>query len=573
MESESRIQPTPEGDRPSDRTPKNRPCLVTLIALLLVIASVGIEVGNLFSFSPWTATQTRPDASTDAFPNSRVNPYGVNTFLSNEVEQWKREKTMEMIAASGVGWIKQQILWSDIEPQRGSHWDEKYQQDAWKKYDDIVNLAERYGVRIIARLDHTPAWARPPDSTAGTPPSDPNDYANFVGEFIQRYRGRVQYLQIWNEPNLSAEWGGQIDPDSYFRLLQAAYTRAKEVDPNVVILSAPMAMTNEHSERAMPEFDYWQRLYTLGAGEYFDIMTASAYGLDQPPTAPAARSVINVRRVELLRSMMEAHGDGEKAVWLNEYGWDAAPEDMPREQLIWQRVTDDQQADWTSEGIAWMRRNWPWLGVASIWYFRQNGDIPPDAPEYYFRMVDLEFTPRKVYLTIQKDATAQQLAQPGTYGEMEAPIVAFGPWERIGAEHATDGQYITSSTSGASIELRFFGSDVDLLLPKEPGHGLLYLEVDGRPAKGPAIQRDGSGKSAIDLDELNGLDRISIISGLGNSRPQAEHRLRMTLGSNTTFALDGVVIGYHRAYPQFLLVSMLGLLGIGGAVQLMRRRW
>jgi polysaccharide biosynthesis protein PslG len=120
-----------------------------------------------------------------------------------------------------------------------------------------VDLAEGYGVRIIARLDHTPAWARPPGSTPGTPPSDPNDYAKFVAEFVRHYRGRVQYVQIWNEPNLAVEWGGQIDPDGYFRLLQAAYARAKEVDPNVVILSAPMAMTNEHSDHAIPEFDYW----------------------------------------------------------------------------------------------------------------------------------------------------------------------------------------------------------------------------------------------------------------------------------------------------------------------------
>lgn len=573
MDSESRIQPRPAGDRSDARTPKKPSCLVILIAIVLVIASVAIEAWSLFTFSPWTATRIRTTTAASGFPHSQVNPYGVNTFLSNEVEQWKREKTMEMIAASGAGWIKQQVLWSDIEPRRGSHWDEKYQQDAWKKYDDIVDLAERYGVRIVARLDHTPAWARPPDTTPGTPPSDPNDYANFVAEFIQRYRGRVQYLQIWNEPNLSVEWGGRIDPDGYFRLLQATYTRAKAVDPNVVILSAPMAMTNEHSDRAIPEFEYWQRLYDLGAGNYFDIMTASAYGLDHPPTTPPDPSIISVRRVELLRHLMDDNGDGHKAIWLNEYGWDAAPASMPKEKLIWQRVTDDEQAAWTPEGITWMRQNWPWLGVASIWYFRQNGDIPPDAPEYYFRMVDLEFTPRKVYLTVQKDATARQLAVPGTYGDMEAPIIAFGPWERIGDEHATGGQYITSGASGASIELRFFGSDVDLLLPQDPGHGILYLEVDGRPAKGPAIQQDRAGKSALDLGALRGTDRVSIISGLGSSHPQAEHRLRITLGPSTVFALDGIVIGYHRVYLPFLLVCMVGLLGIGGAVQLMRRRW
>ena len=36
--------------------------------------------------------------------------------------------------------------------------------DAWAKYDNIVELAERYGIQIQARLDNPPAWSR----------SDPN---------------------------------------------------------------------------------------------------------------------------------------------------------------------------------------------------------------------------------------------------------------------------------------------------------------------------------------------------------------------------------------------------------------
>ena len=134
MDDDSRSQSRRNGDRTSTRTRKIQPCLVTVIALLLVIAGLGTQVWNLFAFSPRTATRNRPAvADAVSYPKSLVNPYGVNTFLSNEVEPWKREKTMEMIAAAGVGWIKQQVLWSDIEPQRGSHWDEKYQQDAWKK--------------------------------------------------------------------------------------------------------------------------------------------------------------------------------------------------------------------------------------------------------------------------------------------------------------------------------------------------------------------------------------------------------------------------------------------------------
>lgn len=565
---------TTEREPSASAVAPRRSCTATLVALVLLVASLGLEAWNLYARTPWAPVRQRSaDATPHLAPFAQVNPYGVNTFLADDVEHWKREKTMEMIAAAGIGWIKQGFLWSEIEPARGSHWDEKYQQDAWKKYDEIVALAERYGVRIIARLDHTPAWARPPDTTPHTPPSDPEDFARFVGTFVKRYRGRVQYIQIWNEPNLAKEWGGRVDPAGYARLLRAAYRSAKAADPNVVVLSAPMAMTNERSDRAMPELDYWRALYALGAGEYFDVMCASAYGLDQPPTAPPDPATINVRRIELLRQLMVEAGDGDKAMWLNEYGWNAAPATIPADELVWRRVSEEEQARWTPEGIAWMREHLPWVGVVSIWYFRQIGTVPPSDPIYYFRLVDVEFTPRPVYLTVQRDAIARQLALPGRYGEMEAPVVALGTWPRVSDPRAVDGQYIRSAQAGAAIELRFLGSDVTLLLPPSTPRGRLYVELDGRPASGPHISRDESGRAYIDLSALPvGTREVPVVRGLGSDRPQAEHRLRLTLGPGSELALDGIVVDYRRTYTQFGAYALAGLVGVVGAVRLLRRR-
>src|SRR5213075_2783997 len=105
-------------------------------------------------------------------------------------------------------------------------------------------------------------------------------------------------------------------------------------------------------------------------------------------------AVLNFRRLELLRALEERNGDAAKPIWLNEYGWDAPPDDFPPEKLIWSRVSEEQQADWTARGIAYARQHWPWFGVANIWYFRQVGNIAPERADYYFRMVDVEFAPR-----------------------------------------------------------------------------------------------------------------------------------------------------------------------------------
>jgi hypothetical protein len=68
-------------------------------------------------------------------------------------------------------------------------------------------------------------------------------------------------------------------------------------------------------------------------------------------------------------------------------------------------VTEKQQSDWTVEALQRARRDWPWAGVFCTWYFRQVGDIPPTRSEYYFRLVDPDFTPRPVYNAVKQAAT------------------------------------------------------------------------------------------------------------------------------------------------------------------------
>ena len=364
-------------------------------ALLIgaVLATLAIALGGLGLLAP-SRVQPAP------IPHTDLNPYGANFFLDREVERWKLEETLEMARAAGIGWIKQQFSWEEIEPQRKGEFQ-------WEKHDRIVDLAEQHDMQIIARLDRPPDWTRQDNRFKTRPPDNPADYGDFVYAFVQRYKDRVRYVQIWNEPNLTAEWGFQrVDAVAYTRLLEVAYRRAKEADPDVVILSAPLAITLEDASMRGNHNDliFLEQMYQAGAGEFFDILSSNAFGLDRPPDDPPDPNILNFRRVELQREIMERYGDAAKPVWINEYGWNAAPVSFPEEHLTWKRVTETQQAEYTVQGITWARAHWPWLGVVNIWYFRQVGDIPPDRPAYYFALVDPEFNPRPVYEAIRNAA-------------------------------------------------------------------------------------------------------------------------------------------------------------------------
>ncbi len=438
-------------------------------------------------------------------------------------------------------------------------------------------------MRVIARLDWAPAWARVPETRAETPPEDFADYGDFVYEFVKHFSGRVQHIQIWNEPNIYPEWGEQaVDPVAYTEMLKIAYNRAKEADPNVYVLSAPLAVTlgEPHPEpgkwRSMPDLDYLEAMYEAGAGDYFDILSTNAFGFDLPPEDPPDPNVLNFRRVELQREIMERYGDTDKPIWFNEYGWNAAPEDFAKEALTWKRVSEEEQAEYTLRGIELARNEWPWAGVFNIWYFRQTGQqyTPGDAA-YYFRMVDVDFTPRRVYDAVQDAAGSLSVASLGHFEETNPAVAAETGWRGVIAEEASGGALVESSAPDDGLTFTFQGYSVDLIARRGPEEGRLLATMDGRNVTG--LPLDEQGRSYLDLYAPTTMwqARLPIASGLA----LGQHVVRLTAGdtAQTTCNVDAFEVhaGRPASFPVVPVVGLvLGLLAAAGALawDLMRRR-
>ncbi len=518
-------------------------------------------------------------------PNTDLNPFGANFFLDREVEEWKLRKTLQMARDAGLGWVKQQFPWEQIEPvEKGSYYDERIRQSSWAKYDNIVDLCEEYGLQIIARLDRPPSWTRQDNTYKERPPDDFNDYGDFVYTFVDRYRGRVSYIQIWNEPNIFPEWGNRpVDPVDYVDLLRVAYQRAKEADPNVHVLSAPLAITTgqAHPEpgkwTSMNEIQFLEEMYQAGAKDYFDILSANAFGLGSPPDDPPDPQVLNFQRVLLLREVMERYGDSEKAVWFNEYGWNASPEDFPEDQLVWQRVSEEEQAEFTVQGIEHALANWPWAGVFNIWYFRQVGNVSPDRSDYYFRMVDVDFTPRLVYHSV-REATQELLGPvgPGYYQETNPAVIREGEWRAAVEPQASGQAMILSETGGSSITVDFVGENVDMIAWEGPKGGRLAVTLDGRAVDG--LPQNGDGHSYVDL--FSPVTRWQQSIPLVYQVEDGEHTLQLQVLERGNLASEGNAIavdafevsrGEKPSLPHGI-TAFLGLAVVGVGV-LTYREW
>ena len=507
--------------------------LATLSVVFLIWSTVRLE--------PWSTAPRSTDAASSDIPWTEVNPIGVNTFLSREVEPWKRERTLGMAEEAGVGWIKQHFPWREIETGPDSYWDANFQQDAWAKYDAIVDSAERHGLRVIARIDLAPQWARPAGSTHTAPPSNYDDFAGFIADFVTRYQGRVQFIQVWNEPNLAAEWGGSIDPDGYAELLRVAAAAARRVDPNVVILSAPLAMTTENSERAMDDLSYWRALYDAGASSSFDIMSANAYGLSQPYDANPDPETLNVRRVELLRDIAVEHGDGHKPIWLNEYGWNASPEDFPAAELIWSRVNENQQAEWTAGGIDYLTSRHEWFGVANTWYFRQVGDIGAESSDYYFRAVDVEFTPRPLYRALHDLGDSLRYAPPGVHNDLAASIRPVGTWSIIRSPNAIQGEYISGAT-GTVLTIGVEANRVVALL------------AEGQPATAVVVTEEGGSSHEVAIED--GQREVTLATWPVDQAPR-KRSISLEVTGPEALLLDGIEAREHRSHRTLIASGAL----------------
>ena len=337
-----------------------------------------------------------------------VNPFGVNVFLEQEVDPAKRALAVQMAAAAGFHWLRQEFPWEDIEIHgKGDFEDRRHQpyRSAWEKYDQIVALAEENGMELIVRISNPPAWSRAGGDDVGTfaPPDDYQDYADFVAALVSRYRGRVQYVQLWNEPNINPEWGVYpISPEQYTELLKAGATAARAANPEIVIVAGALAATIDLdgttlAGRNFNDLLFLQRMYDAGAAAYFDVMAAQGYGLWSGPTDRRMQPrVMNFGRPQYVRDVMVANGDGHKALWISEMNWNAAPQDV---EARYGRVSLEQQAAYLPLAYQRIRAEWPWLGVANVWYLKRATDVWEQnrQPEAFFRLLAPDFTPLPVY--------------------------------------------------------------------------------------------------------------------------------------------------------------------------------
>jgi len=317
-------------------------------------------------------------------------------------------------------WIKHQIEWKEYEPSKG-----QYQ---WETIDPIVDTAHAAGLNVLLSVVKAPGWARGGRIEEDGPPVDYNDYGNFMAATAQRYCGRVQAYEIWNEQNLRREWntGRELSATEYVDLLHVAYDRIKAVCPSAIVVSGGPTPVGYTSPTAIDDFDYLRAMYQAGLKNYSDAVGVHPSGFNNPPdwrypppysepgdsdSFRGNRQFYFLNTIEGYHDIMVEFGDGDRKLWATEFGW-ASIENLtqqPNEGYGYAvDNTELEQAHYLVTALQ-LARNKGYTGVMFIWNLNFAPARGEDDERAAFGILRGDWSQRPAYQTLALARTTGEL--------------------------------------------------------------------------------------------------------------------------------------------------------------------
>jgi len=373
-----------------------RATILFIISGLIIIALIA---GAIFALMP-PADPFEADAVTDQ-PFTSLS-YSIQTFL------WWDEGNASSQAGMvnrvlNFAYIKQTFPWRELEP-RQDEWD-------FTQSDRIVDLAEASELGLIVRLGQSPDWASGFESTGNdeshdAPPQNLEDWADYCGTIAERYAGRIVAYQIWNEPNLQREWGGQApDPVAFVELLATCSEAIRAVDSEVILISAGLSPTGGPMPVAMPDDQYLDAMYRENFQQYVDVVGVHAPGFAPPEYGPddaegnGEARWASFRRIEDLRKIMLRYDDAARQMAILEFGYTTDTRDPV---YSWFGVSEELQAQYIVEAYEYAAENWyPWVGLMNLIYL-PDPEWTQDDEEWWWAIVTPEGYVRPAFFSISQ---------------------------------------------------------------------------------------------------------------------------------------------------------------------------
>lgn len=310
----------------------------------------------------------------------------------------------------GVDWVKVQVSWKLYENGPDQY------TDRFPELDQLVSRANVRGLKVMISVAKAPEWSRPTTELDG-PPSDFDQFRDFMAYLAERYRGQVAAYELWNEPNLQREWNGfPLGGDSFVALMAAGADGVRSADPDAILISGAPAPTGiDDGVTAVDDRRFFQQMLAAGVADVVDVIGAHPYGWANPPDSTVANPDTAVPShnnhpsfffwdtLHDYRAQLEAAGHGEKAIWVTEFGWGSfegfnGPPPVGVEFMA--DVDEWQQAVYTLRAFE-LAQQWPWVGPMMLWNLNFGPLLGRQFSESGFSLLREDGSRRPVFQALQ----------------------------------------------------------------------------------------------------------------------------------------------------------------------------
>ena len=294
------------------------------------------------------------------------------------------ERLADLAAAAGADVLSTGVSWDSVLPTAASR-------PLFDALDLVVAAADERGLALRIKLTGSPAWAVAGGGGASTwaPPTTRDELARwreFVALTLRHLDGRVDYVEVWGEPDEPAYWGGAPDPVAFARLLRATEPVVRRLAPRATVVTGGLGGN---------DLGYLERLYeALGDARPFDLVGVHPYAGALPPTVqpasarydgpfgPYDASFLGYRD---LHDVMAAHGDSRRGLYFGEFGYSTEA----REGII--GTPDEVRATYVDQALGSATCT-PYV-VALSWYYLH----PTAWDEPAWTLLDEQGEPNRTY--------------------------------------------------------------------------------------------------------------------------------------------------------------------------------
>ncbi len=271
------------------------------------------DSGKLTGTATQTVTATDPPPSGNGIPS---NLFGLHMILGNYPTV-----SFGVLRSSGVAW-------THIQPSRGTF--------DWSTLDSQVSVAQAHGLKFYYATDGVPSW---------TSSSNLADWDAFVTALVQRYKGKIEVYELWNEPDQDSSVSNMAN---FVALTQRFHDVIRANDPAALIASPA----------ATGDMSWYDGYWASGGVKDIDVVAFHGYLSGVSPEE------LDSQLVTPLKGIVSKHGLSSKPIWDSEGSWGGP------------NVLTDQQAQ-----IAFVARFYllhQALGIQRFYWYSwdDNGDGP-----------------------------------------------------------------------------------------------------------------------------------------------------------------------------------------------------